>query len=234
MAMQDRRKHTRMAISLPVDVKGYEGDGRPWGEMTASQDVSFGGVSFVLKHLAAHGEVLYLSLPLPKSFRRYEFAATSYQVFSLVRGVTGDRTSPRIGVLFLGKNPPKGFDENRGGRFLLPTDPQPAAATRRFPRHDLLLGARLHRLNPAEGGPAQELTVTDDIGRGGAKLRTALPIAKGELIDLEAVDRTFLIHAMVRNVTTGSDHMLRLHVEFVEALAADRVGEILKAAGIHD
>ena len=65
-------------------------------------------------------------------------------------------------------------------------------------------------------------------------MRTALPIAKGELIDLEAVDRTFLMHAMVRNVTTGNDHVLRLHVEFVEALAAERVGEILKAAGIHD
>ena len=128
----------------------------------------------------------------------------------------------------------EGFDENRGGRFLLPTDPQPAAPTRRYPRHDLLLGARLLRLNAVEGGPAQELTVTDDIGRGGAKVRTALPIAKGELIDLEAVDRTFLMHAMVRNVTTGNDHVLRLHVEFVEALAAERVGEILKAAGIHD
>jgi hypothetical protein len=36
--------------------------------------------------------------------------------------------------------------------------------------------------------------------------------------------------ATSRRATTA----LRLHVEFVEALAAERVGEILRAAGIHD
>jgi hypothetical protein len=231
---QERRKHTRMGISLPVDVKGFEIDGRPWGEMTSSQEISFGGVSFLLKHLTAPGQVLHLSLPLPKTFRRYDVATTSYQVFSLVRWINADKAPIRIGALFLGRNPPKEFEENRGGRFLLPDDNQPGGPTRRFARHDLMLGARLHRLQPAEGTPGQELTVTDDIGRGGAKVRTALPIVKGEVVDLEAVDRTFTIRAVVQNISTGTDHVLRLHLAFVEAMANERIGEILRAAGIHD
>src|SRR6185295_9507512 len=124
---RERRNEPRMALALPVQVRATESDGRSWDEMTSTDDASFGGASFSLSRSLAPGRVLQLSLPLPKRFRRYDLSEASYHVYGLVRDVSAGRASGRrVGVMFLGKQPPKGYEENPGGHYLLPSDPAPA------------------------------------------------------------------------------------------------------------
>ena len=59
-------------------------------------------------------------LPLPKRLRQYDLNDASYRVYSLVRGVRRRADQPRVGVMFFGKFPPRGFHERPAARYLLP------------------------------------------------------------------------------------------------------------------
>ncbi len=77
-----------------MSVKGFEPSGAPWEEMT--------------------------TLPLPKHYRQYDLGETSCQVFALIRHVGRDAQGRSVGVYYLGKKAPRGFEANPGGRYLLP------------------------------------------------------------------------------------------------------------------
>jgi hypothetical protein len=72
----------------------------------------------------ALGQVLYLALPLPKRLRQFDLNDASYRVYALVRGIEHGTGRARIGVMFFGKFPPRGFHEKPWARFLLPSDSQ--------------------------------------------------------------------------------------------------------------
>jgi hypothetical protein len=141
----ERRKNHRTSLTIPLRVQGFYADSNTWEEMTTTLDVSVGGACFTLNHEAELGQVLLLSLPLPKRLRQYDLNDVSYRVYSLVRSVRR-REQPRIGVMFFGKQPPRGFHERPGARYLLPSDsivnaPSPA-------------GLREGPLTPMAGLPA--------------------------------------------------------------------------------
>jgi hypothetical protein len=212
--MQDRRKDPRRQFTLPVRVNGHDPDGTAWEEMTQSEDACFGGVSFPLKHPTFIGHALHLSLPLPKAFRQYALSDASYRVYGLVRDIYTMPMFVRVGVMFLGKNPPRGFEANPGGRYLLPTDPPPAPKERRGSgRVDVFVNLRLERGN---GSQQSETTVTENIGRGGIRVMTSLVVTKGEILFVEDTARTFKLRAEVRNVFTGKDGIPRLNLRFVD------------------
>ena len=140
-----------MKLSLPVRVQGHTQEGVSWEEMTICEDTSHGGASFNLKHACFLGQVVFLSLPLPKDFRSYSLSDASYNSYALVRSVMTAWPAGRIGVMFLGRTAPKGYDQNPGGRYLLPTDPKPAPKERRkAKRVEVFVNLRL-RLVDAEG-----------------------------------------------------------------------------------
>jgi hypothetical protein len=66
--------------------------------------------------------VLLLSLPLPKQLRQYDLNDASYHVYALIRGLTHRADHARVGVMFFGKLPPRGFHEKPAARYLLPSD----------------------------------------------------------------------------------------------------------------
>jgi hypothetical protein len=118
----ERRKNPRLGLAIPLRVQGFHADATTWDEMTSTLDVSQGGACFPLSHDAELGQVLLLSLALPKRLRQYDLADASYRVYSLVRSVRRRGEQPRVGVMFFGKHPPRGFSERPGARFLLPSD----------------------------------------------------------------------------------------------------------------
>jgi len=123
MPPSDRRRDQRMGLSVPVRVLGHDPDGTPWEEMTTTDDASFGGASFPLKHAHGVGQVLNISAPLPRNFRRYDLAEQSYRIFALVRNTRVTEAGMRVaGVMFIGKVPPKGYETKPGGRYRLPND----------------------------------------------------------------------------------------------------------------
>lgn len=225
--MQDRRKDPRRHFTLPVRVQGHDPNGTAWEEMTQSEDACFGGISFPLKHQAFIGQALNLSLPLPKAFRQYSLSDASYRVYGLVRDIYTMPASVRVGVMFLGKNPPRGYEANPGGRYLLPNDAPPAPKERRGSnRVDVFVNLKLMRSN---GTVQTEQTVTENLGRGGVRVMTSLPVNKGEIVLVEDSAGSFRLRAEVRNVFVGSDGVPRLNLRFIDGPAPE---SLIQSVGV--
>ena len=116
-----------------------------------TEDASYGGASFPLKRACGVGQVLSLSLPLPRNFRRYDLNETSYKIFGLVRNTRVGAAGQRVaGVMFVGRVPPKGYEAKPGGRYRLPDDPKtgptPAGAATARPH------AAVHQPSAAAAG----------------------------------------------------------------------------------
>ncbi|MBN2368953.1 MAG: PilZ domain-containing protein [Vicinamibacteria bacterium] len=212
----ERRAHARTCVCLPVRVKGFETDGTAWEETTTSSDVSFGGLSFLLKNHVARGQIVLLNMALPAQMRKFDQGQPTYRVYSLVRDVSTDSQGSWVRLKFLGKKPPKGFEENPSCRYLLPGDPPPEREERRRAvRRHVFLNVRLHR-KTAAGDEGLEQSVTEDLSRGGACLPTAQSIVAGEEIVIEEIGGAYRTEAVVRSIHVGKDGVARLHVRFKE------------------
>jgi hypothetical protein len=222
----NRRTDERLGLQLPVRVQGFHADGKKWEEMTTGEDISAGGAAFPLKHEVAKGQALILTLPLPRRYRTFDLSGPTYRVFALVRKVENVKDEFRVGAMFIGKTAPRGFDENPTTRYLLPGErkPPPATNERRVePRYELFLNLRMKRGEDAMGGALEEVTVADNLSRNGARVRTSLPIAKGEVLYLEELGGTWKTRAEVMNVTIGKDHIPRLGLKFLDEKAPGRL-----------
>jgi len=219
-----------MGLSVPLRVLGHDPDGTPWEEMTATDDASLGGASFPLKHAHGVGQVLYISAPLPRIFRRYDLAEQSYRIYALVRNTRAGAAGRVAGVMFIGKVPPKGYETKPGGRYRLPDDPRSGPVVRgerrQRERLQLFVNLRLRRL--AASGPLEEQTVTENVCRGGARVFTTLPVAAGETLTVADLEDKAAVEALVCNVYTGSDHVTRLNLQFPDVAGFER---LLHAAG---
>ena len=222
----NRRTDERIGLQLPVRVQGVYPDGTKWEEMTTGEDISAGGAAFPLKREVAKGQALILTLPLPRRYRTFDLSGPTYRVFALVRKVEHAEGVYRVGSMFIGKTAPKGFDENPAIRYLLPGEarPKPATNERRLePRYQVFVNLRMRRGEDAVGGALEELTVAENVSRNGARVRTSLPINKGEILQLEEIGGTWKTRAEVMNVTIGKDHIPRLGLKFLDEKTPDRL-----------
>jgi hypothetical protein len=222
MSQTERRASNRMNLVMPVRVQGHDSSGAAWEEMASVRDASPGGVAITLRRPVSRGEVLFLTLPLPKRFRRYDETDVSYRIWGLVRAVNKETGGARVGVMFLGKHPPRGYDRSHGGLFLLPNDAPPVAPApaerRRTPRLEIFVNLRLRLLHNGDGA-REEQTIAENIGKGGARVLTSLRVAPGEVLEVQEVGGTFRTRASVRNVYVGPDNIPRLNLCFLDAQA---------------
>jgi hypothetical protein len=218
---KERRKDSRIKLNLPVRVVARDGDGSVWEEMTACEDVSGGGACLMLKRPVHLGQALHLSLPLPKRFRRYDINESSYRVYGLVRFVERFPTVFRVGIMFLGKHPPRGADAIPAGRFLLPNDRLPER--RQFERVGVLLKLKLQTAHAPGGVAREERTLAENLGKWGAQVKTQLPVAKGEMVVVEEVDGDYQTRAEIRNVFIGPDGIVRLNLLFLDGAVPERL-----------
>lgn len=223
MGFRADREDARMALRIPVKVDGFDVDG-PWQEMTVSVDTSASGAGFTLVHPVQFGQVLLLALPLPKRFRQYDLTDPSYRVYAVVRRAEAGGDHVGVGVLFLGKHPPRGYDKNPAGRYLLAEDPAPGTRTERraHPRREMPYNLKLTRQGPDTDGQ-QEHTVAENLGKGGARVLTSMPVVKGEIILVEEVGGPFRTRAEIRNIFIGKDKIPRLNLKFLDGEAPDRL-----------
>ena len=231
MPPTERRREPRTSLSVTVRVRGHDPDGTAWEEMSATDDASYGGASFPLKHPHGVGQVFSLSLPLPRNFRRYDLTETSYKIFALVRNTRAGASGERIaGVMFIGRVPPKGYETKPGGRYRLPDDPRtgpiPGAERRQHERLQLFVNLRLRRLGVS--GVLEEQTVTENVSRGGARVFTTLAVSDGETITVADLADTVAVEALVRHAYAGPDGVTRLNLQFRDAAGFER---LLHAAG---
>ena len=220
----ERRRQRRVPMRLPVRVQGREPDGTTWEEMSFCEDASAGGVGLLLKRSVVLGQVLHLSLPLPQRFRQYDLTDPSYRTYTLVRNV---RPSPgggvRVGVVFLGKSPPRGAHALPGELFLMPGDPTPVER-RKFQRHYIRLSLKLGAEQAPGGVAVEERSVAEDVGAWGVQVRaTTLPVVKGAILQVEEIDGEFKTRAEVRNVSIGADGQPRLSLLFLDSPVPERL-----------
>ena len=212
-------------MKIPVRVQGREAEGSTWEEMSSCEDASAGGVGLLLKRPVVLGQVLHLSLPLPQRFRQYDLTDPSYRTYSLVRNVRPGpgADSARVGVVFLGKNPPRGAHALPGELYLMPGDPTPVER-RKFQRCFARLSLKLAAEQAPGGVAVEERTVAEDISQQGAQVRaTTLPVVKGAILQVEEIGGDFKTRAEVRSISIGTDGHPRLSLLFLDCPTPERL-----------
>jgi hypothetical protein len=299
----ERRKFPRLGLAIPLRVQGFLPDRSIWEEFSTTTDVSSGGACFPLVHDVDLGQVLLLSIALPKRLRQYDLNEVTYRIYTLVRGVRRRSDRPRIGVMYFGKFPPRGFDERPSARYLLPSDsvpyapapqglregftppggieaivkspspeetiafgdvpdfatdpppaptaspagsprvrvglpPAPVAGTsgpdfypsreppvdrRGAPRFQVFVNFTIQLVDEWGAVLQEELTVADNVARGGARVMTSLTFRVGDVILLQEAGGGFATRAEVRGVTRVQTAIDRLHLRFVDRQAPERL-----------
>jgi hypothetical protein len=69
----------------------------------------------------------------------------------------------------------------------------------------------------------EELTVADNVSKGGAHVLTTLTFGKGDVVLLQEANGDFATRAQVRRVASGEDGITRLHLKFLVREAPDRL-----------
>jgi c-di-GMP-binding flagellar brake protein YcgR len=107
MSLVEREK--RMALHLPVVVRGEDVAGVPFTEHTRSLNVSGGGICFESHRQLAIGSRLRLSIELPVNLRRHFGDQDVYQARAVVCRVERFEASEaaRIGARFLRQEAPE-------------------------------------------------------------------------------------------------------------------------------
>jgi hypothetical protein len=234
----DRRREERIALDIPVRVTGYERDGTSWEELTEVLDASRGGVLLVLQHEVGVGQVLRVVGPFPAEVRRFDSEAPAYEVYALVRHASQCDGQWRLGMRILGKVAPKGYEKRPWTRYRLPSDTPrgdaapgltpsseetskadetPPSGVRRFERFEVFVGFMITPLDE-KGLPCQgELGVSENISRGGARLKTGLDLEPGQHVHLKDTDSAFESRAEVRHSFVGPDGVRRANVMFLDS-----------------
>src|SRR5262245_27237539 len=107
--MAIKRRDPRVGLWIPVKVEGFDATGKAWDENSKSLDDSPRGVAFVVKHAVEVGQLVHLTLPLPRQFRTHDPSATTYRVYAVVASAVKVAAGRRVGAAFLGKDAPAGW-----------------------------------------------------------------------------------------------------------------------------
>jgi hypothetical protein len=206
-------------LKLPVRVQGRDPDGMAWEEMSTCEDASMGGVALRVAHPVRPGQVLHLSVPLPSRFRQYDVNDSSYRTYGLVRHARPLADAVRVGVLFLGRHPPRGADSLPSGRFLMPGE-----HAERAPRPAPALRLRLSAEHAPGGVEQEEDAPVEHLGPRVATVRAArLPVARGTLLEVEERDGSFRSRAEVTSIAIGTDGHPRVSLRFLDESLPDRL-----------
>ena len=215
----ERRRQRRVPLKLPVRVQGRDADGAGWEEMSTCEDASLGGVGLLVSRAVRPGQVLHLSVPLPQRFRQYDVNDSSYRTYALVRHARPVASALRVGVVFLGRHPPRGAEALPAELFLMPGE-RAVRQARRAPTLRLRLEAE-----HAPGGVAREEDVTvEHLGPRVALVRTTgLPVSRGTLLTVEEKDGEFRSRAEVSTIAIGADGQPRVSLRFLDQTVPDRL-----------
>ena len=218
VGLTDRRRRNRLAITLPVQVRGREASGGAWEEVASCLDASEGGVAIVMSHPVRTGQVLYLSVPLPSRFRQFDHSASSYRIYGLVRSSRAHEARSRIGVMFLGPTPPRGSEMLPADLYRLRGDRE----AQRKPATSLVL--RLEAEDAPGGVEQQESAMVERLTATTAAVRVKyLPVGRGTVLTLETAGRGFRTRAEVTGISIEDMGHARLALSVLDAPFPDHL-----------
>jgi serine/threonine protein kinase len=103
-------------------------------------------------------------------------------------------------------------------------EPVAAGERRRDTRLPISLDLMLRRLGAGGSVLQEERTVTDNIGAHGARVLTTMTdLSEGHTVSVQEVGGSFGTKSIVRHISTGTDRVRRLGIEFVDRTAPDHL-----------
>jgi len=228
----ERRRERRAPLRQILVYQAYNSDGTTIEDRAEMCDASTRGASFLIDQRLDPGRVLHLAAPLPRRFRTFDEGTPSYFVYALVRHVEPVDERWRVGVMFFGKQPPKGFDAHPGALYFMPGDERqpPAAAPqkeaapvepdpggrRQSPRFRIFVDFVMRQVDEWGTVLAEELTVAENVSLGGACVYTSLPLRVGHVVHVQERGGTFEARAEVRDTYVGVDRIRRVSLSFLD------------------
>jgi hypothetical protein len=94
---------------------------------------------------------------------------------------------------------------------------------RQHPRVALFVNFTLQQVDEWGMVLQEELTVADNVSKGGAHVMTTLGFAVGDIILLQEAGGGYATRAEIRGIGKASDGIGRLHLKFLDRLAPDRL-----------
>jgi hypothetical protein len=105
----EKRARPRLKLSMPVQIVGNSIDGENFREIGQSQDASAFGLRILTQTFVPQGNILLLSMPMPRRLRLFDLTHDVYSVYGQVQRVQvlaqGDF---ELGISFIGRTPPEG------------------------------------------------------------------------------------------------------------------------------
>jgi len=203
-----------------------------WTEKSRLIDVNQFGAGFTLTRPVEVGHLIRLIIPLPLQLRCFDHTEPLYSVWSLVRHASAISTSQRqdpmfrIGVGFVGKYAPPGYEEDPALRYeplpiavglvsMRRLGQYPSANQRRETRLIIPLEVLVETLDE-NGKPAmREHTVTETISSLGACIPTNLDVGVGRILRISSATDQVSVCGVIRSREVGADGITRLGLEFV-------------------
>ena len=236
----EARRINRVQLTLPVRIEARVNQTVAWNEITRLTDVSAFGAGFNLNRPVKRGRLVQLTIPLPRKLRCYDITEPQYKIWGLIRNcITKNDQRPAeaenhsIGVAFIGRNPPKGFLDDPSKLYEIshrddgqlwhvveaasnPDESHLPKQLRRHTRFPLPTNILIETLD-ADGNPtACESTVTENISLSGAAVFSMLNVEKGTFVRVKSEQYNVSIISVVRGKHLGTDHIPRLHLEFID------------------
>lgn len=234
---QNNRRQSRVNLPLPVRIEHKANKDTAFNEITRLIDVSAFGAGFNLRRPVKRGRLVFMTMPLARQLRNYDYTEPQYRVWGLVRHCVPVRREKEdgyaIGTAFIGKHPPRGYHENpaklydiveRDGEGFwsiaeaeaIPDESALAPADRRHTRHSIPVDVMLEVLNENGVVVMKEPTVTENISLGGASVFTTINAPIGSFLRVTSEQYNVTITSIVRGKRNGTDGIPRLHLEFFD------------------
>lgn len=235
---KDHRRQNRINLPLPVRVEYKATNETAVNEITRLVDVSAFGAGFNLPHPVKRGRLVFMTMPLARQLRNYDYTEPQYRIWALVRRCVPVRQKNNefyaIGTAFIGKRPPPSYFENPtklydiverdkegfwqiGEAHPNPDESDLPLADRRHTRHGIPVEVKLELLDENGSVLMEEATVTENISLGGAAVFTSLNADVGSFLRLSSSQYNASITSIVRGKRHGTDGIPRLHLEFFDA-----------------
>ncbi len=230
-----KRIRERLELKLPVRVRCRETSEFEWTEITRLIDVTPFGAGFTLKHPIEKGRLVQMTIPMPRQLRVFDHVEDQYRVWAVVRYVksvaeAGKAMHFEVGVAFIGKHPPRSYEENPARRYdiggrssdslSIPEDwepsESPSADKRVATRHNIPVDMLIETLNDKGEVELSEHTVAENISQKGAAVYTTLDLPIGRFVRLTSEQYKLTVHAAIRGRSMGPSGVMRIHVEFVD------------------
>jgi len=231
---KNQRARERLGLQLPVRVRCRETVDFEWTEITRLIDVTPFGAGFTLKRPVEKGRLLHMTIPMPRQLRVFDHVEDQYRVWALVRRICQARKARpgellfEIGVAFIGKRPPRSYEEDPARRYECATRPDslsvvedwtpPVASVdkRVHTRHNIPVDMTVEILDDQGNVIEREQTVTENISSRGAAIYTTLDLPPGRFVRITSEQYNLTVHAAIRGRSKGASGITRIHVEFID------------------